>query len=101
MKVAVIGDEDTAALFKFAGAGKVIVVDGDIEKKFDEVVEDSEVAIVIITERMADKIARKIEKVKLQRELPVIVEIPDKKGKMEGREDSVEKLVKRAVGVEV
>jgi len=77
------------------------VVDGDIEKKFDEVVEDSEVAIVIITERMADKIAKKIEKVKLQRELPVIVEIPDKKGKMEGREDSVEKLVKRAVGVEV
>jgi len=37
MKIAVIGDEDTAALFKFAGAGKVIVADNDIEKKFDEI----------------------------------------------------------------
>jgi len=101
MKIAVIGDEDTAALFKFAGAGKIIVGDEDIEKKFDEVVEDGEVAILIITERMADKIARKIEKIKLQRELPIIVEIPDKRGKVEGREDSVEKLIKRAVGVEV
>jgi len=101
MKIAVIGDEDTAALFKFAGAGRIIVADEDIEEKFDEIVEDSEVAIIIITERMADKIAKKIEKVKLQRELPIIVEIPDKKGKVEGREDSVEKLIKRAVGVEV
>jgi len=74
MKIAVIGDEDTAALFKFAGAGKVIVADNDIEKKFDEIVEDSEVAIVIITERMADKIAKKITRIKLQRELPIIVE---------------------------
>jgi len=101
MKVVVIGDEDTAALFRFAGAGEVIVADEDVGEKFDKVVEDGEVAIVLITERVADKIARKIEKVKLQRELPVIVEIPDKKGKAEGREDSVEKLIKRAVGVEV
>jgi len=50
---------------------------------------------------MADKIAKKITRIKLQRELPIIVEIPDKKGKIEGREDSVEKLIKRAVGVEV
>ncbi len=100
MKMAVIGDEDTAALFKLAGVGKIIS-EGDIEKEFDELVEDKEVGIIIVTEGMADRLAGRITKVKLHRELPIIVEIPDKKGKMEGREDSVEKLIKRAVGVEV
>jgi len=100
MKIAVMGDEDTAALFKFAGAGKV-VVGGDIEKEFDELVEDREIGIIIITEEMADNLAERITKVKIHRELPIIVEIPGKRGKIEGRENSVEKLIRRAVGVEV
>ncbi len=100
MKIAVMGDEDTAALFKLAGAGRV-VTGGDVEKEFDELVEDGEVGIIIITERMADRLSAKIARVKIQRELPIIVEIPDKKGKIEEREDSVEKLIRRAVGVEV
>ncbi|MEA2053791.1 MAG: V-type ATP synthase subunit F [Candidatus Thermoplasmatota archaeon] len=101
MRMAVIGDEDTVALFKFAGVGKTIVANEDVEKKFDELVADEETAVIIITERIADKLMKKITKIKLQRELPIIVEIPDKKGKIEGRENSVEKIIRRAVGVEI
>ncbi len=101
MRIAVIGDEDTVALFKFAGIGKSVVDGEDVEKKFDELVDDKGMAVILITERIADRFAKKITKIKLQRELPIIIEIPDKKGRIEGREDSVEKLIRRAVGVEV
>lgn len=99
--MAVIGDVDTVALFKLAGVGRTVVADDDVPAQFDELVGDEDVGVIIITERIAQSIMRKITQIKLQRELPIIVEVPDKRGKMEEREDSVNMLIRRAVGVEI
>jgi len=101
MKMAVIGDEDTVALFTFAGVGRGVVAGGEVAAQLDELVEDPDIGVIIITERIADTLLDKITKIKLQRELPIIVEIPDKRGREEEREDSLDALIRRAVGVEI
>lgn len=100
MKIAAIGDPDTVALFKLAGVSRAVVAD-DPAAQFDELVAADDIGVIIMTERIADSIMKKITQVRLQRELPVIVEVPDKRGKMEEREDSIDTLIRRAVGVEI
>lgn len=101
MKMAVIGDEDTVTLLTFAGVSQGVVAGEDVATQLDELVENPEVGVIIMTERIADMLLDKITKIKLQRELPIIVEIPDKRGKEEEREDSLDILIRRAVGVEI
>ncbi len=95
MKIGVIGDEDTIALLKLAGASEFA---SNIEK-FDEMVRNEELAILIITDEFAEKLREKIVMHRLQKEFPFIVEIPGKK-KVE-KEDTIKKIIVRAVGVEV
>jgi V/A-type H+-transporting ATPase subunit F len=99
MKMAVIGDADTVALFAFAGASITVVATDDIEKQFDELVDIPEVGVIVTTEHIADQLMKKITKIKLQRELPIIVEVPDKRGKIVVRENSLDTLIRRAVGI--
>ncbi len=95
MKIALIGDEDTIALFKLAG---VNICYGN-EEKFSEIVNDESIAILLITDEYAEKLRNKIIQHRLLKEMPIIIEIPGKK-KME-REDTIKKLIVRAIGVEV
>ena len=101
MKVAIIGDADTVALFAFAGASETVVAADDVEDQFDRLVDTPEMGVIVITERVADQLMKKITKIKLQRELPIIVEIPDKQGKIADRENSLDTLIRRAVGIGV
>jgi V/A-type H+-transporting ATPase subunit F len=61
---------------------------------------DEEVSLVIITERLAEQIRNTIEEISLN-PYPVIVEIPDKRGRLEDKENPLRRLVKRAIGVEL
>ena len=101
MQIAVIGDADTVALFKLAGVSRAVVADDDIAAQFDSLVAEEDVGVIIVTERIAQSIMKKITQIKLQKELPVIIEVPDKQGELEGREDSMDQLIRRAVGVEI
>ena len=101
MQIAVIGDADTVALFKLAGVSRAVVADDDIAAQFDSLVSEEDVGVIIVTERIAQSIMKKITQIKLQKELPVIIEVPDKQGELEGREDSMDQLIRRAVGVEI
>lgn len=101
MKIAVIGDADTVALFKLAGVGRTLVADDDVAAQFDSLVATEDVGVIIVTEPIAQSIRKRIIQIKLQKELPIIVEVPDKQGKMEEWEDSVDQLIRRAVGVEI
>ena len=101
MQIAVIGDADTVALFKLAGVSRAVVADDDVAAQFDSLVAEEDVGVIIITERIAQSIMKKITQIKFQKELPVIVEVPDKQGELEDREDSVDQLIRRAVGVEI
>ncbi|HEC88260.1 MAG TPA: V-type ATP synthase subunit F [Thermoplasmata archaeon] len=95
MKISLIGDEDTIALFKLAGISECY----NNADKFDEIVNNEETAILLLTYEFAEKLRNKIIRHRLMKELPIIVEIPGKR-KIE-RKDTIKSLIIRAVGIEV
>jgi V/A-type H+-transporting ATPase subunit F len=101
-KIAIIGDTDTVVGFRLAGIlNSSVPSDAAAARQaLHTFSSDSNISIVIITERWAEKIRETIEAVS-ERPYPVIVEIPDKSGRLEGKESPVRRLVKRAIGVEL
>ena len=67
-----------------------------LEKAF----ESKETGIVIITERIADSIRDEIEDFTFGHAFPLIIEVPDREGPVEGRM-SIRDMVNAAVGVKI
>ena len=101
MKIVAMCDEETAIGLKLAGFHE-IYIPGDARKIFREVTSRKDVAVLFITERIAEGISKDLKEYLLQREdLPIVVEIPDKKGKLPEHVDNISMLVRRAVGVDI
>ena len=107
MKVAVMGDTETVAGFALAGVKISAVLDesgpGGMEEaagRLKEFTDSDDIGVLIITERWADLLRKEIDLAKRLNIYPIIVEIPDKSGKLE-RKDPLTSLIRRAVGVEV
>jgi len=100
MKIAVLGDRDTALGFKLAGAHEVYAFDDtqlDMERlrnKLEELVERGDVGIILITERFAQKV--ELPDVTI----PIILQVPDRSGSKFG-EEALREIVRRAIGVEL
>lgn len=118
--VAVIGDIDTVTGFKLGGVKKGFIVENDDEAKeilgnliddnsdisdnsIDENTRDNneKIAIIIITEKIADNIREYIDKKIGSNVLPMIIEIPDKSGPSDRTKDPMGELIKRVIGVEM
>ncbi len=101
-KIAIIGDTDTVVGFRLAGILNSEIPSDALATRqaLLNFSSDSNISIVIITEPLAEEIRETIEELS-ERPYPVIVEIPDKSGRLEGKESSVRRLVKRAIGVEL
>ena len=100
MKIAVLGDKDTALGFRLAGAHEVYSFDDtplDMERlrnKLKELVERDDIGIILITERFVGKV--ELPEVTV----PIILQVPDKSGSRFG-EEQMKKIVRRAIGVEI
>ncbi|NJE30225.1 V-type ATP synthase subunit F [Thermococcus sp. 18S1] len=100
MKIAVLGDKDTALGFRLAGAHEVYSFEDtplEIERlrnKLRELIERGDVGIILITERFAQRV--EIPEVTL----PIILQVPDKSGSRFG-EEAIKEIVRRAIGVEL
>ncbi len=99
MRTVVIADEDTVLGFSLVGVqGIVVNTDGEIRTAFEKVIHSEGVGILIITERVAVKIRETIDKWIIGGGQPLVVEIPDSQGPLEGRRTPHE-FVKSAIGV--
>ncbi len=102
MKIGVVGDFDTVTGFRLAGVKETYDVEepeAAVEALKKLMKED--IGVIIITERLADQIRDETEELIEGKTLPIIVEIPDKKGPIEGKADPIMALIKKAVGVEI
>ena len=99
MKIGCIGSEDFITIMRLGGAAfcGVPLDKNEAEEYFDEMVK--KVDIVVIEEKYAEMIKDKILYFRLIHDKPVIVEVPGKK-KME-REDTIRKIITRAIGVDI
>ncbi|NPA62082.1 MAG: V-type ATP synthase subunit F [Methanococci archaeon] len=95
MKIGVVGDRETAIGFRLAGLTDVYEVKNEEEaiKAINELDNNENIAFIIITERIAESIKDNLKNIN-----KVLVEIPDKKGKLE-RIDPVKELIRKAIGV--
>ena len=103
MKIAAIADPDTVIGLKLAGVKDSYPVEtaDEAEQALRKVTQDQNVGLIIFTEKLADKIRKTIAEFTSQRTVPVVVEIPDKRGIEAGRRDPLMDMIRRAVGIEL
>lgn len=99
MELMVIGDEDTVTGFQLAGVGRTFVVKSADEARA-ALEKSAESGMVIISERFAEQIKAEIGRMQEGRLFPMVVEIPDKKGRIE-RPDPLAHVIKMAVGIDI
>ena len=99
MKFFCIGDEDTVRGFRLAGiAGEAATTQGQALRILEKVMCEPDWAIVILTSTVADLIRDRVEELRLERDCPLIVEIPGPEGQKSGSR-SLRKFVQEAVGI--
>jgi len=100
MKIAAICDNDTAVGLRLAGVQELYIPD-DAVKLWNQIAERDDIGIVFITERIAEDIGKHLKDYRVRNNIPIVVEIPDKKGRKKDHIDFVSHLIKKAVGVEI
>ncbi len=103
MRISLVGDKDTVVGFQLAGIKDSHAVETPEEARAAllEIAKDKDAGLIIITERLADKLRSEIAAITEGKVTPLVVEIPDKSGPIEKRVDPIKELIRRAVGVEV
>ena len=100
MKIRLIGDKFTCRGFRLAGINTVVVEsEAQLKDEFQEAMEDEDLAILFITEKQAEPIKSLIQDRKMESELPLIVEIPDKDGWQE--RGKVLNLINRTLSIDI
>ena len=96
-----IGDEDTVLGLNLAGVeGSVVRNSREAEDAFDRAIEDRDIGVIIISERIAELIRSRVDRFIFSEQFPLILEIPDRRGKLEGKL-SLREMANKAIGISV
>ncbi|PNX46553.1 MAG: hypothetical protein BV459_06180 [Thermoplasmata archaeon M11B2D] len=102
MKIAALADKETATGLRFAGVHTLVIPTQDtLLSMFQDLIKNDDIGVVITTERIAQDLGATLKDFRIHQKRPIIVEIPDKKGKIDGHIDIVSHLIKKAVGIDV
>lgn len=78
--------------------GRVAATADEARDALQEALSSKEVGIVIITEPVAEMIRPQVDRYVFSQSFPLIVEVPDRQGPLEGR-PSLRELVNQAIGI--
>ena len=100
-RIIVIGDGPTCTGFKLAGIEDVYPVEIEqAEAKIEALLSNEKVGIMIVNERLLEKLnwilKKKIDRIAK----PVVIAVPDKEGAIQ-QEDSLNNMIKKAHGFDV
>jgi len=102
MRMYLISDNvDTYTGMRLAGVdGVVIHSKKHLKQQLDKAIADKSIGVLLITEKFSREFPEIIDDVKLNRKLPLIVEIPDRHGT--GRKpDFITAYVNEAIGIKL
>lgn len=92
---------DTFVGMKMAGIEGVVLHEKEkILEKIKELKKNQGIGIIVITEKIALLIPDEVSIIKLSKERPLLVEIPDRHGWNRGS-DSILRYVKEAIGIKI
>ncbi len=102
MKMFLISDNiDTYTGMRLAGVDGVVVHDRQVlYDKLNDVLADKDLGILLITEKLSQEFPEVINDIKLNRKLPLVVEIPDRHGTGR-RPDFITAYVNEAIGLKL
>ncbi len=99
MKYYCIADEDTVRGFRLAGVeGTVVHTEAEAQAALQRAASKPDVGIVLLTQEIAQGIRAHVDALRLERDLPLLVEIPGPRGPLPNRK-SLRQLVHSAVGI--
>lgn len=102
MKMYLISDNvDTYTGMRLAGVeGCVVHEKPELRAELEKAVADKSIGIILLTEKFGHEFPELIDDVKLNRRLPLIIEIPDRHGT--GRKtDFITSYVNEAIGIKL
>ena len=102
MKMFLISDNvDTQTGMRLAGVDGVVVHErAELKAALEGVLKDKEIGILLLTEKFGREFPEIVDDIKLNRKLPLIVEIPDRHGT--GRKpDFISAYVNEAIGLKL
>lgn len=102
MKIFLISDNiDTLVGMRLAGVkGIVVHTKDEVNNEIDEVLAKKEVGILLITEKLASLVPERISTMKLDKGLPLVVEIPDRHG-MKKEKEFLTRHIKESIGIKI
>ncbi len=99
MKFFCIADEDTLRGFRLAGIdGRVVTTAEESRRAIEDALRLPDCGIIIITADAADKVRDLVDAVRLERDRPLIIEIPGPRDKP-AESKGLRKFVQEAVGI--
>lgn len=102
MRMYLLSDNvDTLTGMRMSGVdGVVLHEEQELRDKLKTLLDDEDIAVIMITSTLVNMISETIYDLKLKSSKPLIIEIPDRHGN--GRtKDSITKYVKDAIGVDM
>jgi V/A-type H+-transporting ATPase subunit F len=94
-----IADEDTVRGFRLAGvSGQAVASASEAVLAVESVAAQPDCAIILLTEKVADSIRPQVERLRLESQHPLIVEISGPNGSLPGHK-SLRQLAQEAVGL--
>lgn len=99
LKFYTIGDKETVLGFNLVGVpGQIVSTPEEAVQALDDAFRTEGLGIIILSERIAHAIRGHVDRYLYNTSFPLIIEIPDREGPMEGR-GTVRDQIRAAVGV--
>jgi len=99
MKFFCVADEDTVRGFRLAGVdGQAVATAGEADQAIRRAAQRPDLGILILTDAVAADVRELVDDVRMNRDRPLIVEVPGPQGPMPGRK-TLRQLVQEAVGI--
>ena len=102
MKMFLISDNvDTCTGMRLAGVDGIVVHEREeLSRALEKVMTDCTIGIVLLTEKFGREFPEIIDEIRLNRKMPLIVEIPDRHGTGR-RKDFITSYVNEAIGLKL
>ena len=99
MKMFCIADAETVRGFRLAGvAGQAVTSAQEAARAIESATSQPDYAIIVLTEKVADSIRAQVDRIRLETQTRLLVEIPGPDGPLPGRK-SLRQLAQEAVGI--
>lgn len=102
MKFFCISDnKDTKIGMRLAGIeGIVLKTKKDTEDFLDKIIEEKDIAIILITEKLVKLCLAKVQEIKTTKKFPLLVTIPNKEGNSNINE-TIKKYINESIGIKI